>query len=143
MISRVLRGSAPRTPRSRGARPADSGGPVVENSRQSQTRLNASDRAELVAAYASGAPVSDLAARFRIHRSTVWQLAVQSGLVTRRPELSDELRTAAARLSDSGLTLIQVSERLGISDEGVRAAVLACDGTVRRPGRRRVHAGRS
>jgi transposase-like protein len=102
--------------------------------------LNASNRAELVAAYASGTPASDLAARFGVHRSTVWKLAFQAGLVTRRPELSDEVRAEAARLYESGFTLVQVSERFGISDEGVRSAVVAVGGTIRPRGRRRLEA---
>jgi len=103
--------------------------------------LNASNRADLVAAYASGTPVSELTSQFGIHRSTVWQMAFQAGLVTRRPGLDDEVRAEAARLYESGLTLIQVAERLGISDEGVRAAVVSHGGTIRPRGRRRLMVG--
>lgn len=138
LISCVLKGPAPRAPRFRGVRPADSRGPVVENSRQSQTRLSASNRAELVAAYASGTPVTELASRFGVHRSTVWQVAFQAGLVTRRPKLSDEVRAEAARLYTSGFTLVQVAERFGISDEGVRAAVVSQGGAIRPRGCRRM-----
>ncbi|SJN15744.1 hypothetical protein FM104_00535 [Microbacterium esteraromaticum] len=71
----------------------------------------------------------------------MWQMAFQAGLVARRPELGDEVRAEAARLYESGLTLVQVAERLGISDEGVRAAVVSQGGTIRPRGRRRLMVG--
>jgi hypothetical protein len=140
LISRVLKGSAPRTSRSRRMRTADSRGPARENSRQSQTRLSASNRAELVAAYASGAPVNELVARFGVHRSTVWQAAFRAGLVTRCPELAGDVLTEAARLYESGLTLGQVAARLEISRDGARSAIIVAGGTIRPRGRRRVEA---
>lgn len=85
----------------------DERGPVRENSRQSQTRLSVSNRAELIAGYADGLPVRELATRFNVHR---------------------------------GMNLAQVAARLGVSHEAVRSAVLACGGTIRAGGRRRVGA---
>lgn len=140
LISRVLRGSRARRSRARGARTTDQRGPVRENSCQSQTRLSISNRAELLAAYAAGAPVWELATRFKVHRGTVREIARQAGLAARQPELHDAIRQNAARLYTDGLTLAQVAARLGVSNEAVRSAVIACGGTIRPGGRRRVGA---
>lgn len=140
LISRVLRGSRARQPRTLGARITDQRGPVRENSRQSQTRLSVSNRAKLLAGYADGAPVRELATRFNVHRGTVREIARQAGLAARRPELPDAIRQEAAQLYAGGLTLAQVAERLAVSNEAVRSAVLASGGTIRAGGRRRVTA---
>lgn len=112
----------------------------VKEKRQSQTRLSDSNRCdsnrrELLAAYAVGVPVQDLAAKFEIHRSTVREVARRAGMDARAPALSVETREEAARLYEDGLTLVQVAERLGISDEAVRAAVFTCGGSIRPRGR--------
>ncbi|MBN1098041.1 helix-turn-helix domain-containing protein [Blastococcus sp. TML/C7B] len=105
-----------------------------ENSRQSQTRLSVSNRAELIAGYADGVPVRELATRFNVHRGTVREIARQAGLAARRPELPDATRQDAAQLYAGGLT------RLAVSTEAVRSAVIASGGTIRAGGRRRVGA---
>lgn len=140
LISRVLRGSRARRPHVRGARMTDERGPVRENSRHSQTRLSVSNRAELIAGYADGLPVWELATRFNVHRGSVREIARQAGLAARRPELPDAIRQDAAQLYADGLTLAQVAARLGISNEAVRSAVIACGGTLRAGGRSRVGA---
>ena len=137
LISQVLRGSRAHHPRTRGTRITDQRGPVRENSRQSQTRLSVSNRAELLAAYAAGAPVRELATRFQVHRGTVREIARQAGLAARRPELPDAMRRDATLLYVSGLTLSQVATQLDISNEAVRSAVIACGGTIRPGGGRR------
>lgn len=109
-----------------------------ENSSQSQTRLSASNREELLVGYSEGVPVQELARRFNVHRATVREIARRAGHPSRQPELSDDKRAEAARLYKEGLTLAQVGELLGISDEGVRSAVITCGGTIRPRGRRRV-----
>src|SRR5690625_7801454 len=91
LISGVLRSSRARQPRTR-TQIADERGPVRENSRQSQTRLSVSNRAELLAGYASGVPVRELAAQFKVHRGPVRERARQAGLAARRPELPDAIR---------------------------------------------------
>jgi hypothetical protein len=138
LISRVLRGSRARRPCTRAARLTDQRGPVRENSCQSQTRLSVSNRAELIDGYVAGVPVRELATRFNVHRGTVREIARQAGLAARQPELADAIRQDAARLYADGLTLAQFAMQLGISDEAVRSAVLACSGTIRPGGCRRV-----
>ncbi|SDS38669.1 hypothetical protein SAMN04489751_1897 [Brevibacterium sandarakinum] len=72
-----------------------------------------------------------------MHRSSVRAIAERAGLEARRSTHSDAIRAEAAGLYADGLTLAQVAAQLGISDEAVRAAVLACGGTIRPRGRRR------
>lgn len=138
LISRVIKGSKAQRARSGTRLAADFRGPMRKNSSQSQTRLSASNREEMLAGYAEGVPVQELATRFNIHRSTVREIARRAGRASRQPELSEVKRTEAAHLYKDGLTLAQVGEYLGISDEGVRAAVVARGGTIRPRGRRRV-----
>jgi hypothetical protein len=135
LISRVLRGLKPQRPPAQRARDVHSGAPVVENSRQAQPRLNASNRTELLEGYASGIPIDEFAERFRVHRGTVRAVAKRVGLAARQPELELNTRREAARLYTSGLALSQVAKHLGIGDEAVRAAVVARGGTARRRGR--------
>lgn len=136
LISHVIKGSR----RGRGNPPrsriADQRGPVRENSAQTQTRLSASNRAELLAAYADGVPVRQLAARFKVHRGTVSEIARRAGLEPRVPTLPQAVREEATRLYVDGLTLVEVGAELGISHNAVRSAVVACGGTVRPSGRR-------
>lgn len=137
LISRVLKGS--RRPAGRptvSARP-DERGPVRKNSVQSQTRLNASNRAELLAGYAAGVPVRELAARFGIHRATIWEAATAAGVVRGKAELSDEVREQANRLYAEGMSLAHVAKRLRISNEVARSAVIASGGTIRPAGKQR------
>lgn len=114
----------------------DSRGPMQANSSQSQTRLSASNRAELLAGYAEGMPVQELAARFDVHRATVREIARRAGHPSRTPELSEHLRAKAAHLYAEGFTLEQVARQVQISDEGVRSAVIDSGGTIRPRGRR-------
>lgn len=71
-----------------------------------------------------------------MHRGTVWAVVRRAGLDARTPAVSVEKREEAARLYEDGHTLAQVAAQLGISDEAVRAAVVACGGTIRPKGRR-------
>ena len=136
LISRVLKGSRRPQTRSADAGRIDQRGPVTGNSVQSQTRLSASNRAEVLAGYVSGVPVRELADRFGIHRATVWAIARSAGVDVRRPELSDKVRARAARLYAGGMTLADVAKKLRISNEAVRSAVIARGGTIRPAGRR-------
>lgn len=136
LIRRVLRGSRPSRPARVRGPIVDERGPVTENSTQSQTRLNASTRAELLDGYASGVPVRVLAERFGVHRSTVREIAAKAKISPRRRSLSERDAQEATRLYTDGMTLVEVSARLGVGDEAVRAAVVACGGTIRPRGRR-------
>ena len=118
------------------ARP-DERGPVRRNSVQSQTRLNASNRAELLAGYAAGVPVRELASRFGIHRATIWEAATAAGIEREKAELPDEVREQANRLYAEGMSLAHVAKNLRISYKVARSAVVASGGTIRAAGRQR------
>ncbi len=136
LILRSHKDTKLRGARRRATQRADVRGPVVGKPRQTQTRLNASNRAALLAAYARGEPVQALADRFGIHRGTVRQLARRANLPRHRPRLPENTRRQAARLYEGGLTLPQVAARLGISIDGARAGIIASGGTIRPRGRR-------
>lgn len=102
--------------------------------------MSVSNRAELLAAYAAGVPVQELAARFGVHQGTVWEAARRTKLEARTQALSAETREEAASLYAEGLTLVQVARQLGVSDETIRAAVVASGGAIRPRGRRPVPA---
>lgn len=114
----------------------DQRGPVRKNSAQTQTRLSASNRNELVREYAAGVPVTELADRFGVHRSTVVGIAKRAGTDLRQRTLPRALREQAARRYADGLTLLAVVEELGISYSAARSAVVACGGALRPRGRR-------
>lgn len=136
LISHVIKGSRRGRATSRPSQITDQRGPVRRNSAQTQTRLSASNRADLLAAYTDGVPVRQLAVRFKVHRGTVSEIARRAGLEPRSPTLPQPVREEAARLYADGLTLVEVGAKLGISHNAVRSAVVACGGTLRPAGRR-------
>ena len=135
LISSVHKASRPRGAGRPATQRADARGPVVKKSRQSQTRLNASNRAALLDSYIAEVPVQELADRFGVHRSTVSELARRAGVPARSLGLPESIRREAARLYEEGLTLPQVAARLGISNDGARAGIVACGGMIRPRGR--------
>jgi len=140
LISRVTKGSKTLQPRTGTRHTTDSRGPMREDSSQSQTRLSASNREELLVGYAEGVPVQELARRFNTHRATVREIARRAGHPSRAPEHSQQLRSEAAHLYAERFALSQVAAQLGIGDEAVRSAVVANGGKIRPKGRRRIHA---
>lgn len=140
LIRRVLKGTKAHNFRLQPTQLSDERGPVREKSRQPQTRLSTSIRAEVLEGYVTGTPVLVLARRFGVHRSTVREIARRAGVRPRQMAPTEEVQAEAAQLYLEGVTLAQVSQRLGISDDSVRAAVLAAGGTIRPPGRRKVTA---
>src|SRR5699024_633808 len=140
LISRVTKGSKTLQPRTGTRHTTDSRGPMREDSSQSQTRLSASNREELLVGYAEGVPVQELARRFNTHRATVREIARRAGHPSRAPEHSQQLRSEAAHLYAERFALSQVAAQLGIGDEAVRSAVVANGGKIRPKGRRRSHA---
>ncbi len=120
LISRVLKGSEGRGPRSRAPDRRDTRGPVVKDPAKSQTGLSPEKRAELVAAYQAGEPVLTIAARFGVHRATMSEFVRQAGVAAREHGLDAAVRARAAALYESGLTLAQVADEVAASVETVR-----------------------
>lgn len=82
-------------------------------------------------------PVRELAARFGIHRTTIWEAATAAGIARGKAELPDEVREHANRLYAEGMSLAHGAKRLRISNEVARSAVIASGGTIRPAGKQR------
>ena len=80
-------------------------------------------------------PVKQIAERFGVHRTTITQIAASAGVAMRNLPLSPAVQEEAGRLYDSGLSLAQVAEQLGVNSSAVRTAVLATGRTMRPAGR--------
>lgn len=136
LIRRVLRGSRRSVSRPERQPIEDVRGPVAENSPRPQTRLSVPNRAALAEECANGVPVDELVRRFGVHRTTAHRLAAQAGVAVRRRGLDEPGRREAAWLYEQGMTLDEVAAELGVGDETVRSAVVACGGAIRLCGRR-------
>lgn len=79
--------------------------------------------------------MKELASRFGVHRAMVSEVARRAGLPSRTLGLPEQARQEVARLYAAGFTLPQVAARLGISNDGARAGIIACGGTIRSRGR--------
>jgi lambda repressor-like predicted transcriptional regulator len=87
-------------------------------------QLSTTQLAHLVERYAAGATVYELATEFNVHRHTVatrlQQQGVQLRLASPTPADVDEM----VRLYESGLSLMRVAHKTGLSAETVRRNVL-------------------
>jgi transposase-like protein len=107
---------------------------MAEKALQTQTRLSYPRRQELLAAYAAGKPVRQIAREFGIHRNTVTTIVNSEGAPVRRPRISSEAKAQALPLYESGMSLAAVAKELGISSAGARAIILDAGGTMRPAG---------
>lgn len=90
--------------------------------RQVQRRLSAEEIEALVAAYAAGRSVRDLARAYTIHAETVRAHLDRAGVPRRAghtAKLDAAAEATACRLYESGLSLRRVSQQLGVSDNTV------------------------
>ena len=69
-------------------------------------------------------PVKQIAERFGVHRTTITQIVSSAGVKVRSQPLASSAREEARHLYDSGRSLAQVAEQLGVSPSAVRSAVL-------------------
>ncbi|MFZ2057145.1 MAG: hypothetical protein WAV54_07035 [Acidimicrobiales bacterium] len=104
--------------------------------RQAQIRLSLADIERLIAAYAEGNSVLQLAARFNIHRTTVLAHLERNGVPRRRmgPKLRDEDVHQAAVLYRDGLPLKAIGVRFLVAPDTIGMA-LRCEGVKIRPRR--------
>jgi len=92
--------------------------------RRRQRRLSAAQVEELAAAYRAGAPVNDLAAQFRIHRSTVLDHLNRSDTPRRYPALDSCQVEEAARFYEAGQSLRAIGIHFGRHASTVRLALI-------------------
>ena len=137
LISRALRGKRAFLSRSSKAVQSDVRGHVVDRALKTQTRLSYPSRQKVLAAYAAGTPVKEIAGRFGICRSTVWKIVTGAGQPTHNHDLSHAAREEVRRLYESGLTLAEITKELGVGRVNARAAIISAGGAMRPQGRRR------
>jgi lambda repressor-like predicted transcriptional regulator len=94
-------------------------------SRQTQIRLGHTDIERLIAGYAEGSSVLQLAARFNIHRTTLLAQLERNGVPRRRsgPKLSDEDACEAAVLYRDGLSLKTIGVRYLVAPDTIGKAL--------------------
>jgi len=93
---------------------------------------------ELVAAYISGAPTTELMKTYGLSKSAVLKLLRDREVPMRRQPLTSEQIQHATALYESGATLVKVSEQLGSPTESIRRALIEAGVTIRPRGRMRV-----
>lgn len=74
--------------------------------------LSSSEVAELVARYRGGETIKDLAASYKIHRSTV-MTHLRRGGELKYKNWTDETTTEARKLQAAGLTIVEIAAKLG------------------------------
>lgn len=136
LISRALHGKRAFLPRPSRAVRSDIRGHVVDSALKTQTRLSYPSRQNVLEEYAAGVPVKEIASRFGIYRGTVWKIVTSAGQPTRSHKLSPAVREEIRRLYESGLTLAEVTRKLGVGRVNARAAIISAGGTMRPQGRR-------
>ena len=96
-------------------------------------KLSASEIARLAENYQAGATITDLAAAFKIHRTTVSQHLLRSGTPMRRQGLSEEQVATAASLYQQGWSLVRLGERFDVDPSTVHAALRRVGLQMRKP----------
>ncbi|WP_416517358.1 helix-turn-helix domain-containing protein [Bifidobacterium asteroides] len=109
----------------------------MDRALKTQTRLSYPSRQKVLEAYAAGTPVKEIASSFDIYRSTVWKIVTGAGQPTRNHDLSLDVREEARGLYESGLTLAEITKKLGVGRLNARAAIISTGGAIRPRGRRR------
>lgn len=82
-------------------------------------QLNAGELERLIAGYHAGATVYELAEQFKIDRRTVAIRLKQEGVSMRGKPATREAVDEMVRLYQSGLSLLKVGAKLGVSDKTV------------------------
>jgi transposase-like protein len=87
--------------------------------------------ADLVAEYAAGAAVTELAERYGVHRQTVRRHARLAGLDPPSPRLDGADAATAVDLYEQGLSIVAIGSMIGASTRQVRAALADADVPIR------------
>lgn len=100
---------------------------------QAQRRLTASEAVALVAAYAAGARVYELARQWGVHRETVRQHLDRAKVARRPVGLSLEMMPELTRLYESGWSIAAIGRKYAVAGSTVRRHLLAAGVRIRRP----------
>lgn len=96
-------------------------------------RLTSSEVDALVTAYLEGERIEDLADRYGIHRSTVMAKLRRAG-VPKYSGWSDDTTAEARRLYEAGLSITEISERIGRARTTIGNHLRAAGVEMRPPG---------
>lgn len=83
-------------------------------------RLKPDDVNAMVAAYAAGVPVNDLAQQVNVHRSTVLSQLSKDGGDRRVRRCDESILSEATVLYQEGRTVAEVASQLGVNRETLR-----------------------
>ena len=74
--------------------------------------------------------MKQIAERFGVHRTTISKIVTSAGVKVRSQPLASSTRDEARHLYNSGRSLAQAAEQLGVSASAVRSAVLVAGGSL-------------
>lgn len=92
--------------------PVEGGSAVHTLSTSRHRHLSSSEAAELVARYRDGERIKDLAANYKIHRSTVMAHLRKAGELKHKGWTA-ETTAEARKLKAAGLTIVEIAAKLG------------------------------
>jgi transposase-like protein len=87
--------------------------------RQRQRRWTPDDLKRVAERYNAGATVYELAAEFGCHRATIAERLKLAGVTMRHQPTTIEQVDEIVRLYESGLSMVKVAERVGVSPRTV------------------------
>ncbi len=87
--------------------------------------------------FKDGASIPDLAAKYRVYRTTIGQHLRARGIDTQHFAFKPEDVRTAGRLYDAGWTLDQLADRYQVGNETVRARLVESGVRMRARGRQR------
>jgi len=99
-------------------------------------RLRPDELDDIVVAYASGATVEELAAKYNVHRITIGKQLRKRGIQTAAPRVRPEYVCEAVQLYEAGSTLVQIAARFGVGRNTIRLHLIASGVQMRKKGRR-------
>lgn len=102
-------------------------------SRRKWTRLSDEARVAVIERYEAGETSTALAEAYGVAKSTILGILRANSVVVRRQPLTPEQVSEATLLYNSGLSLSQVAERLRVSQETMRVALLKSGLALRLP----------
>jgi len=101
--------------------------------RRKWTRLSDDARIAVIERYEAGETSTALAEAYGVAKSTILGILRANSVVVRRQPLTPQQVSEAARLYESGLSLSEAAERLGVNQETMRVAIINVGVELRQP----------